>query len=111
DAFDVDGPLVARYVDAGLLAPLEPFFERAELDDFLPTVIAQGTVGEHLYAVGAFESAAVLYYDRAMLAAADVEPPADGSTWTWEEFLAACAALRAAGTEPVALHMNDTADE
>ena len=111
DAFDIDGPLVARYVDAGLLAPLDPWFDAKTRADFLPTVITQGTIDGKLYALGAFESAVVLYYDRTMLASAGVQPPPDGQAWTWDEFLAACARLRAAGTEPVALHMNDGSDE
>jgi ABC-type glycerol-3-phosphate transport system substrate-binding protein len=111
DAFDIDGPLVARYVDAGLLAPLDPWFDAKARADFLPTVITQGTIDGRLYALGAFESAVVLYYDRAMLASAGVQPPPAGEAWTWDEFLAACARLRAAGTEPVALHMNDGSDE
>lgn len=111
DAFDLDGPLVARFADAGLLAPLDPWFDRAELDDFLPTVLVQGIVNGRLYALGAFESAAVLYYDRALLASAGITPPPAGNSWTWDQFIAACAALRAANIEPVALHMNETADE
>lgn len=112
DAFDLDGPLVARWVDAGLLTPLDAFFESGELADFLPTVIEQGMVDGRLYALGAFESAVVLYYDRGMLAKTGVAPPdGTGDGWTWEEFMAACAALRAAGIEPLAMHMDEGADE
>ncbi len=111
DALDLDGPQLARLVDARLLVPLEPWISRADRDDFLPTILAQGTVGGHLYALGAFESAAVLYYDRAMLQSAGVPPPPDEVGWTWKEFLAACQRLQAAGIEPVALHMNESADE
>jgi fructooligosaccharide transport system substrate-binding protein len=71
--------------------------------------LQQGTVGGRLYALGAFDSAVVLYYDKAMLAKAGVEPKADG--WTWDEFMAACAKLKAAGIEPLAMHMDDGADE
>lgn len=110
DAFEVDAPLIARYVDAGLLAPLDRWFGPADQKDFLPTLIEQAKIDGKLYSVAAYDSALVLYYDRAMLAAAGVAPPpADG--WTWEEFLAACAKVRAAGVEPVALHMNESADE
>ncbi len=111
DALDVDGPLVARHVDAGLLAPLDRWFDRAELDDFLPTIREQGTIRGRLYALGAFESAAVLYYDREMLAAAGVTPPADDAGWTWNEFLETCRRLHAAGVEPVALHLDESSDE
>ena len=64
-----------------------------------------------LYALGAFDSAMVLYYDRELLAQAGVEPPAGFDGWTWDEFLDACAKLKAAGLDPVALHMDITGDE
>ena len=111
DAFDLDGPLVARLAAAGLLVPLDPWFGPEERADFLPTLLAQGTIDGRLMALGAFESAVVLYYDRELLARAGVRPPDDGAGWTWDEFLAACAQLQAAGLEPVALHFDDAADE
>ncbi len=112
DAFDLDGPLVARYVDSGLLQPLDPFFSKGDLEDFLPTVIHQGTVDGVLYALGVFESGVVLYYDREMLASAGVSPPsASGEGWSWEAFMSACQQLSAAGIKPLSLHMNESADE
>jgi fructooligosaccharide transport system substrate-binding protein len=111
DAFDLDGPLVARLVDAKLLAPLDPWFPPETLDDFLPTIIAQGTVGGRLYALGAFESAVVLYYDRELLAHAGVTPASTGEGWTFDTFLDACRRLLGAGIEPLAMHMDEAADE
>ncbi len=111
DAFELDGPAVARLVDAGLLAQLDAYFDRAERDDFLPTIIAQGTVDGKLYALGAFDSAVVLYYDRDLLAKAGVKPSTDDEGWTWDEFVQACERLQAAGIEPLAMHMDDSADE
>jgi len=111
DAFDLDGPLVARFAEAGLIRPIDRWFTAGEQADFLPTVRAQGTIHGHLYALGAFDSAVVLYYDRAMLAAAGVIPPAGERAWSWAEFIAACAKLKAAGLEPLALHMNESSDE
>jgi ABC-type glycerol-3-phosphate transport system substrate-binding protein len=111
DAFDLDGPLVARLVDAGMLQPVDRWFSETERGDFLPSIVEQGTVGRRLYALGAFDSATVLYYDRAMLTRAGVTPPSGDLGWTWDEFMTACAKLQAAGLEPVALHMNESADE
>lgn len=111
DALGIDGPTLAQFVDAGLLAPLEPYFEKEELTDFLPTIVAQGTIDGTLYALGAFDSAMVLYYDKDRLAAAAVLPPPRGTAWTWAEFVDACHALKAVGDNPVALHMDITGDE
>jgi multiple sugar transport system substrate-binding protein len=111
DVFDLDGPLLARLVAAGLLQPIDRWFGAAERSDFLPSILAQGTIDGKLFALGAFDSAVVLYYDRAMLARAGVTPPPDNTGWTWPEFMDACRKVRAAGMEPVALHMNETADE
>jgi ABC-type glycerol-3-phosphate transport system substrate-binding protein len=109
DAFDLDGPLVARLVDAELLAPIDGYVDAETRADFLPTILQQGTVDGRLYALGAFDSAVVLYYDREMLAKAGVVPAAEG--WTWDELMTACAELKAAGIEPLAMHMDDGADE
>lgn len=111
DAFDLDGPLVARYVDSGLLAPLDPYFNENVLNDFLPTILQQGTINGTLYALGSFDSAVVLYYDREMLTQAGITPPADGTSWTWTEFLDTCEKLQAVGLDPLAMHMNDSSDE
>lgn len=110
DAFELDGPLVARFADAGLLAPLAEGWSPEELDDFLPTVRRQGTIGGRLYAMGAFDSAVVLYYDRELLSRARVFAR-DDQGFTWAELLEACGRLAATGVRPLALHMNESADE
>lgn len=111
DAFELDGPLVARFVEAGWLAPLDAHVGERDRADFLPTLLQQGTVNGRLYALGAFDSAVVLYYDRDMLARAGVTPAPEHTAWTWEEFLTACQKLADAGMEPVSLHMDEAADE
>jgi ABC-type glycerol-3-phosphate transport system substrate-binding protein len=111
DAFELDGPFVARFVDAGLLVPLGEFFSEPELADFLPSVITQGTIAGRLYALGAFESAAVLYYDRRLFEAAHVTAPPFPQAFDWPGLLDACDRLARLGVDPLALHMNESADE
>jgi len=111
DVFELDGPLVARFVDAGLLTPLEPFFSIREQDDFLPTVLAQGSIDGRLYALAAFDSAAVIYFDRRAFERAGVSPPDPTSGLSWAQLLEACERLVGAGIEPLSLHMNASADE
>lgn len=111
DVLALDGPIVAQFVDASLLQPIADYFSAEELADFAPTIRAQGEIAGVLYALGAFDSAMVLYYDRNMLARAGVAPPAGFASWTWDEFLAACARLKAAGMDPVSMHMDESGDE
>jgi multiple sugar transport system substrate-binding protein len=111
DALDMDGPTVAQLVEAGLLQPIDPWVPAEEKQDFLDTIIRQGTIDNTLYALGSFDSALVLYYDRDMLAAAAVQPPPEHAAWTWDEFMAACRKLQQNGTDPLAMHMNESADE
>lgn len=111
DVFGVDGPTVAQFVESGLLHPLSDYFSDAELDDFLDTIINQGTIGGVLYTLGAFDSALVLYYDRVLFDEVGIESPPFGEAWDWQTFLAACQQLKEHGISPVSLHMNVTADE
>ena len=107
---ELDGPLVARFAHAGLLAGLEHLFSPGDLDDFLPSIRAQGTVDGHLYAVGAYDSAAVLYYDRERFAAAGIPAPSPEG-FVWPELLDACEKLAASGIRPLAAHAGETNDE
>ena len=111
DAFELDGPFVSRFVDAGLLVPLGEFFSSDELADFLPSIILQGTIAGRLYALGAFDSAAVLYYDRGHFDRAGVTPPAHARAYDFRELILACEKLASSGVEPLALHLNESADE
>lgn len=111
DAFELDGPLVTRFVDAGRLAPLGPLFSAEELADFLPTIRAQGSVEGQLYTLGSYDSAAVLYCDRSLLDAAGVRYTHGGHGFTWAELLDTCERLAARGIRPLALHTSASADE
>jgi len=111
DAFELDGPRVAEFAEAGLLRVLDDVYSEAELSDFLPTILKQGTIGGRLYALGAFDSAAVLYFDRELFARARVSEPHLEAGFTWDELLAACERLKTHGLVPIALHMNESADE
>ena len=82
DVLALDGPTVAQFVDADLLRPIARYFTNEELADFAPTIRTQGDIDGTLYALGAFDSAMVLYYDRDWLAQAGVVPPPEFEGWT-----------------------------
>lgn len=107
DALSVRGTQLPRLVEAGLLRALDSWFDRNELEDFLPTVRQQGTLDGHLYSLSTIESASALFYDREVFAKAEVVPPPEGRAWTWDQFLSACERLARAGITPLALPLNE----
>jgi len=87
DILALDGPNVASYAFHGIIVPLNDFFTQAELSDFVPSIIQQGTFGGRLYALGATESTVILFYNRTLMNEAGITPPDTlENAWTWEEF-------------------------
>lgn len=83
---EVDGPFVAEFAWPGYLQPLDRFISREMRQDLLPSIIAQGTYGGHLYTLGQFDSGLGLWANRRMLAAAGVRIPTVARPWTLAEF-------------------------
>lgn len=54
DVLTLDGPNTAAYANAGMLAPIDDYL--SEKEDFLPSIIDQGTYDGKLYAIGYSES-------------------------------------------------------
>ncbi|MCG8502235.1 MAG: sugar ABC transporter substrate-binding protein [Firmicutes bacterium] len=87
DVLAVDGPNISNYAFSNILVPLDPFFEKEELTDFVSSIIDQGTYSDKLYALGICESTVVLFYNKKLLSAARIQPPTTlENAWTWEEF-------------------------
>ena len=112
DVLDIDGPYVGPWAADALIVPLGPYVSAELREDLLPSLIEQGTYADQLYALGAFESALVVYYNRDMLAAAGVQPPQTiTDAWTWDEFTAALAQVRPHAPQALALHTDQDSDE
>ncbi|ARI76327.1 ABC transporter substrate-binding protein [Halobacillus mangrovi] len=85
DLLALDGPNVANYADSGIIQPIEGLVENQ--DDFVGSIIKQGTFNNKLYTVGPTESTVALFYNVDMLKEAGIEPPkAKEEAWTWDEF-------------------------
>jgi len=109
DVLDVDGPSVAFYAHQGALAPLEDLLGAAVVDEALPSLVAQGTWGGHLYALGAFESGLSLFADRSRLEQVGVRvPTGPDDAWTGEEFAAVLAALAAGDEDGLVLDLKQS---
>lgn len=94
DVLEFDGPFVYQYAWQGHLRPMDDLIAPALRDNIIETIIAQGTWQDRLYSVGLFDSALVLYGNRAQLEAAGARiPQGAGDAWSIEEFEEVLAAL------------------
>ena len=76
------------YAYNGAIVPLDGIFEQSDVDDFLPSLVAQATYEGSMYAGPFFISTQGVFYNVDMFAAAGVEPPTTvEDAWTWPEFV------------------------
>jgi multiple sugar transport system substrate-binding protein len=82
----VDGPTIAHFAWLGYLQPLDRFLSKELRDDFLPSVLAQGTYKDRLYALGVYDSGLGIFANRKYLRAARVRIPTLAQPWSVSEF-------------------------
>lgn len=102
DVLTLDGPNTAAYAKSGVIAPIGEFITNQ--DDFLPSILEQGTYDNQLYAIGYSESGVGIYYNEKMLKDAGIdlnELPTVDDPWDWDEFLALCEKLKETYDGPV----------
>jgi multiple sugar transport system substrate-binding protein len=93
---DFDGPFLYNYAWSGYLIPLDDYVSQDVKDDFLPSIIDQGTYGGKLYSLGTFDSGLSIWANKSYLEEAGVRIPTGiDDPWTMEEFMAALDALKA----------------
>jgi len=87
DILEFDGPYLYNYIWQKQLIPLEGLLSRAVIDDLLPSIIDQGTKGNHLYSVGVFDSGLGLYARKDRLEEIGARIPRSAAeAWSVEEF-------------------------
>jgi multiple sugar transport system substrate-binding protein len=88
DVLDLDGPFVANYAWSGYLHPLEDYMSEDMKEDFLPSIMSQGTYNDHVYALGAFDSGLALWGNKKYLEEIGARIPTSvDDAWTQEEFM------------------------
>jgi multiple sugar transport system substrate-binding protein len=93
---DFDGPFLYNYAWSGYLKPIDEYVSAELKDDFLPSIISQGTYGGKLYSLGTFDSGLSIWGNKAMLEEAGVRIPTGiDDPWDMDEFMAAAEALAA----------------
>lgn len=96
DLLDFDGPNLYNYTWAGHLIPIDKYVSSELKDDFLPSIIEQGTYGGKLYSLGTFDSGLAIWGNKEYLEKAGVRIPTSiKDAWTFEEFNKALVALQA----------------
>ena len=69
------------------MLPLESFLTTTVIDDLLPSIVDQGSLGEHLYAVGVFDAGLGLYARRSALQRINARIPDSAiDAWNIAEF-------------------------
>ena len=83
---DFDGPFLAEFAWPQYFQPIDRFVPKAMLDDFLPSIVAQGSYQGRLYGLGQFESGVVMWGNLRYLRAAGVRIPTLQAPWSLDEF-------------------------
>ncbi len=87
DILEFDGPYLYNYIWQNRLLPLEDLLPQTLLDDLLPSILDQGSHGQHLFSVGVFDSGLGLYAQRSVLQAIDARLPSSAEdAWGIDEF-------------------------
>ncbi|PUB87275.1 MAG: ABC transporter substrate-binding protein [gamma proteobacterium symbiont of Ctena orbiculata] len=86
DLIELDGPFLSAYAWQGHLQPLDDLLDNALVADLLPSIIAQGSYADRLWAVGVFDSGLGLYADRSKLNQAKLRIPSLQQPWSLQEF-------------------------
>lgn len=93
---DFDGPFMYNYAWAGFLRPLDDYVSEDMKNDFLGSIIDQGTFQDgKLYSLGQFDSGLAIWGNKEYLEKAGVRIPTMDEPWTKEEFTQALQDLQA----------------
>lgn len=88
DVFYIDAPLLPFFAENKVIAPMDKYYSKAELEDMLSTTIEDGSYNGKFYGPAESQSAMALFYNKKMFAEAGIKAPQKLSeAWTWQEAL------------------------
>ncbi len=98
DLLMMDGPNVSNYAYSKIIQPLDDYIEEGDLNDFVGSVIDQGTYDGQFYALAPSESDVALFFNKDIIDSVGIDPPMSfEEAWTFEEFHAAVEACHVEG--------------
>lgn len=88
DLLALDGPYVASFAESDVITSIEEYVDDADREDFVDSIIQQGSYDGELYSLGAMEASVPLYYNKDIFEEEGIEAPSTiEDAWTWDEFL------------------------
>ncbi|WP_280769718.1 extracellular solute-binding protein [Salipaludibacillus daqingensis] len=88
DLLALDGPYVASFAESDVITSIEEYVDDADREDFVDSIIEQGSYNGELYSLGAMEASIPLYYNKDIFEEEGIEAPTTiEDAWTWDEFL------------------------
>jgi multiple sugar transport system substrate-binding protein len=95
DVLDFDGPFLYNYAWSQHLIPLDPYLSEEMKQDFLPSIIKQGTYQGKIWGLGQFDSGLAIWGNKQYLQEAGVRIPKKlENAWSFREFNAALKKLQ-----------------
>lgn len=87
DIIGVDAPMTSGYVESGYIAPLDEYFTKDEINQYVPAAISAGSWKDSFYAPPMNNSAQALYFNKGLLDEAGIEIPAadPDNRLTWDD--------------------------
>lgn len=88
DILALDGPYVASFAEADIITSVDEYITDEDREDFVDSIIQQGTYNGELFSLGAMEASVPLYYNKDIFEEEGIAAPASiEEAWTWDEFL------------------------
>ncbi|WP_085507107.1 ABC transporter substrate-binding protein [Thalassobacillus devorans] len=88
DVMAIDGPYLSSFADAGVIQPIDDYVDQETVDQYVDSIIQQGTYQDQLYSLGAMEASVMLYYNKDILEEEGIEPAHSlDEAWSWDELL------------------------
>ncbi|MBB5175023.1 ABC transporter substrate-binding protein [Texcoconibacillus texcoconensis] len=87
DVMAIDGPYTASFADADVIQSIDEYISDEDREDFVDSIIQQGTYDGSLYTLGAMEGSVSLFYNKDIFEEEGIDVPTSvDEAWDWDEF-------------------------
>ncbi|MFC7322440.1 ABC transporter substrate-binding protein [Halobacillus campisalis] len=112
DVMAIDGPYVSSFADAGVIRPIDEYIDEETKNQYVDSIIQQGTYQDKLYSLGAMEASVMLYYNKDIFEEEGIEAAESlDEAWTWDELMENAKTLTTEDRYGLNLFMNEGVGE